>query len=142
VIVPAVATIASAACLATPVHGGVVKAGPFVGRVAPGYDVVGGRLRLHVGPWRVRRGLIRQPASTMSVRSTTRTVVWTVGAVGATESQTWNFALAAGAVISATAANAETIFMRDLHRPRGKGSQRREERIRIRLRKCRVREPS
>jgi len=52
--------VASAACLATPVHGDVVKAGPFVGHIAPGYDVVGGRFRLHVGPWRVPGGLTQK----------------------------------------------------------------------------------
>jgi hypothetical protein len=60
VIVPALASIASAACLATPVHGDVVKAGPFAGGLAPGYDVVDGRFRLHVGPWRVRGGLTQK----------------------------------------------------------------------------------
>jgi hypothetical protein len=39
-------------CLATPVHGNVVKAGPFTGYLARQYDVVAGRFRLHVGPYR------------------------------------------------------------------------------------------
>jgi hypothetical protein len=46
------AFLASAACLATPVHGNVVRAGPFVGYVVPLYDVVNGRFRLHVGEYR------------------------------------------------------------------------------------------
>jgi hypothetical protein len=60
VLVSALAALASAACVATPVRGDVVKAGPFVGRIAPGYDVVDGRFRLHVGPWRVRGGLTQK----------------------------------------------------------------------------------
>jgi hypothetical protein len=46
------ALLASAACLATPVHGDVVRAGPFVGYVVPQYDVINGRFRLHVGGYR------------------------------------------------------------------------------------------
>jgi hypothetical protein len=46
------ALLASVACLATPVHGDVVRAGPFVGGIAPQYDVVNGRFRLHVGEYR------------------------------------------------------------------------------------------
>ena len=46
------ALLASAACLATPVHGNVVRAGPFVGYIVPQYDVVNGRFRLHVGEYR------------------------------------------------------------------------------------------
>jgi hypothetical protein len=41
-------------CLATPVNGGVVRAGPFTGGIDPDYDIVNGRFRLHVGPWRDR----------------------------------------------------------------------------------------
>jgi hypothetical protein len=48
------AALASVACLATPVHGDVVRAGPFVGGIAPQYDVVNGRFRLHVGGYRDR----------------------------------------------------------------------------------------
>ncbi len=48
------ALLASAACLATPVHGGKVMAGPFTGVVIPQYDVVQGRFRLHVGSYRNR----------------------------------------------------------------------------------------
>jgi hypothetical protein len=48
------ALLASVACLATPVHGDVVRAGPFVGGIAPQYDVVNGRFRLHVGEYRDR----------------------------------------------------------------------------------------
>ena len=48
------ALLASAACLATPVQGNKVKAGPFTGVVMPQYDVVQGRFRLHVGPYRDR----------------------------------------------------------------------------------------
>ena len=54
------AALASAACLATPVHGEVVRAGPFTGYVSPGYDVVDGRFRLHVGPYRVPGGLTQK----------------------------------------------------------------------------------
>jgi hypothetical protein len=39
-------------CAATPVRGNVVKAGVFTGYIAPRYDVVGGRFRLHVGEYR------------------------------------------------------------------------------------------
>jgi hypothetical protein len=46
------ALVASAACLATPVHGDVVRAGPFSGYVVPQYDVINGRFRLHVGGYR------------------------------------------------------------------------------------------
>jgi hypothetical protein len=48
------ALFASAACLATPVHGNTVRAGPFVGYIVPQYDVVNGRFRLHVGEYRDR----------------------------------------------------------------------------------------
>jgi len=48
------ALLASVACLATPVHGDVVRAGPFVGGIARQYDVVNGRFRLHVGGYRDR----------------------------------------------------------------------------------------
>jgi hypothetical protein len=41
-------------CMATLVHGDVVRAGPFAGGIYPKYDVVNGRFRLHVGPWRDR----------------------------------------------------------------------------------------
>lgn len=41
-------------CAAQPVRGNVVKAGVFTGYVAPQYDVVGGRFRLHVGDYRNR----------------------------------------------------------------------------------------
>ena len=41
-------------CLATSVRGDVVRAGPFTGGIDPDYDVVNGRFRLHVGPWRDR----------------------------------------------------------------------------------------
>lgn len=49
----ALASLAAATCLATPVHGERVHAGPFVGYLTPGYDVVGGRFRLHVGQYRI-----------------------------------------------------------------------------------------
>jgi hypothetical protein len=39
---------------ATRVDGSKVRAGPFVGLIAPEYDVVNGRFRLHVGPYRDR----------------------------------------------------------------------------------------
>jgi hypothetical protein len=41
-------------CAATQVRGQVVKAGVFTGYIAPSYDVVGGRFRLHVGDYRNR----------------------------------------------------------------------------------------
>ena len=41
-------------CLATPVHGDIVRAGPFTGGIDTDYDVVNGRFRLHVGAWRDR----------------------------------------------------------------------------------------
>jgi hypothetical protein len=44
--------LVSAACLAAPVHGGVVRAGPFVGYITQDYDVINGRFRLHVGDYR------------------------------------------------------------------------------------------
>ena len=49
---PLVPLLASVACLATPVHGDVVRAGPFTGYIVPQYDVVKGRFRLHVGAYR------------------------------------------------------------------------------------------
>jgi hypothetical protein len=57
VIASVLSVLASATCLATPVHGDVVRAGPFIGGITPGYDAVDGRLRLHVGPYRVPGGL-------------------------------------------------------------------------------------
>jgi hypothetical protein len=48
------ALFASAVCLATPVHADTVRAGSFVGYIVPQYDVVNGRLRLHVGKYRDR----------------------------------------------------------------------------------------
>jgi len=39
---------------ATRVDGAKVRAGPFVGLIYPEYDVVNGRFRLHVGPYRDR----------------------------------------------------------------------------------------
>jgi heat shock protein HslJ len=39
---------------ATRVDGSEVRAGPFVGLIHPEYDVVNGRFRLHVGPYRDR----------------------------------------------------------------------------------------
>jgi hypothetical protein len=41
-------------CLAAPVEGDRVHAGPFSGLIMPEYDVVDGRFRLHVGPYRDR----------------------------------------------------------------------------------------
>jgi hypothetical protein len=41
-------------CLAAPVDGNRVHAGPFTGLITPEYDVVGGRFRLHVGDYRDR----------------------------------------------------------------------------------------
>jgi hypothetical protein len=60
VIAPVLAALASATCLATPVHGESVRAGPFVGYLTPGYDVVRGRIRLHVGPYRVPGSLTQK----------------------------------------------------------------------------------
>jgi hypothetical protein len=48
------ATNASFTCAATPVQGQYVHAGPFAGAITPDYDIVNGRFRLHVGPWRDR----------------------------------------------------------------------------------------
>ena len=57
----ALGVLAASACLAAPVHAGKVHAGPFTAAVQPRYDVVGGRFRLHVGPYRdVRRRIIQQ----------------------------------------------------------------------------------
>jgi hypothetical protein len=56
---PAAVALTSAACLATPVHGSIVKAPPFTGRIAPQHDVVDGRFALHVGP-------LRDPATELS----------------------------------------------------------------------------
>lgn len=39
-------------CPAALVRNGKVKVGPFTGLIAPQYDVVNGRFRLHVGPYR------------------------------------------------------------------------------------------
>jgi hypothetical protein len=44
----------SFACLATPVRGDYVHAGPFAGGIDSDYDIMNGRFRLHVGPWRDR----------------------------------------------------------------------------------------
>lgn len=51
---PALAALAAATCLATPVSadGTRVKAGPFVGYTVPDYDVVNGRFSLRVGGMR------------------------------------------------------------------------------------------
>jgi hypothetical protein len=54
------ALLASATCLATPVHGDAVRAGPFTGYVVPQYDVVNGRFRLHVGAYRNRAAGLSQ----------------------------------------------------------------------------------
>jgi len=48
----ALALMATAACVAAPVQAGKVHAGPYTGTVIPRYDAVGGRFRLHVGPYR------------------------------------------------------------------------------------------
>ena len=44
----------SLTCLATPIRGLYVHAGPFAGGIDPDYDIVNGRFRLHVGAWRDR----------------------------------------------------------------------------------------
>ena len=41
-------------CMATPVRGEYVHAGPFAGAIARYYDILNGRFRLHVGAWRDR----------------------------------------------------------------------------------------
>jgi hypothetical protein len=57
------AAIASASCLATPVHGNTVRAGPFAGVILRRYDVLNGRFRLHVGQYRdARTGLSQKIA--------------------------------------------------------------------------------
>jgi hypothetical protein len=48
------ASESSLPCLATPVRGDYVHAGPFAGGIDPDYDILKGRFRLHVGPWRNR----------------------------------------------------------------------------------------
>jgi hypothetical protein len=59
------ALIASVSCLATPVRTSqtgspFVRSGPITGYVTAGYDVVGGRFSLHVGPWRVKDDLTQK----------------------------------------------------------------------------------
>jgi hypothetical protein len=54
------AATASALCLATPVHGDVVRAGPFTGAILRRDDVLDGRFRLHVGPYRDARRRLSQ----------------------------------------------------------------------------------
>ena len=55
------ALVAASACLAAPVQAGKVHAGPFTATVQRPYDVVNGRFRLHVGPYRdAKRHLIQQ----------------------------------------------------------------------------------
>jgi hypothetical protein len=51
---PALAALAAATCLATPVSadGSRVKVGPFVGYIVPSHDVVNGRFSLRVGGMR------------------------------------------------------------------------------------------
>jgi hypothetical protein len=57
----ALAVVAASACLAAPVQAGKVHAGPFTAAVQRPYDVVNGRFRLHVGPYRdAKRHLIQQ----------------------------------------------------------------------------------
>jgi hypothetical protein len=51
---PGRASASSVTCLATPVRGGYVHAGPFAGGIDPEYDILNGRFRLHVGAWRDR----------------------------------------------------------------------------------------
>jgi hypothetical protein len=47
-------------CLAVRVHGVRLKAGPFTGLIRRAYDVVDGRFRLHVGPFRDRASGLNQ----------------------------------------------------------------------------------
>jgi len=55
------AVVAASACLAAPVQSGKVHAGPFTAAVQRPYDVVNGRFRLHVGPYRdAKRRVIQQ----------------------------------------------------------------------------------
>jgi hypothetical protein len=57
------AAIASGLCLATPVHGSIVRAGAFSGAIVRRYDVLDRRFRLHVGPYRdARTGLSQKIA--------------------------------------------------------------------------------
>jgi hypothetical protein len=60
------ALLTAAACVAAPVQAGKVHAGPFTAAVTPKYDSVGGRFRLHVGPYRD------------SARRLTQTLTWNV----------------------------------------------------------------
>ena len=48
------AKVSTFTCLATPVRADYVHAGPFAGGIDPDYDILNGRFRLHVGPWRNR----------------------------------------------------------------------------------------
>jgi hypothetical protein len=51
----------AAACIVSPVGGSTVHAGVISGGIAADYDVVDGRFRLHVGPYRdVERGLTQK----------------------------------------------------------------------------------
>jgi hypothetical protein len=54
------AATASTLCLATPVHGNIVRAGAFSGAIVRRYDVLDGRFRLHVGPYRDARTRLSQ----------------------------------------------------------------------------------
>jgi hypothetical protein len=78
------AVLASAACLATPVRQGLhvpaVRAGPFLGLVAPEYDIVDGRFSLHVGPERdPTRGLSQKIPWFASTRSPVKASVVVTG---------------------------------------------------------------
>jgi hypothetical protein len=52
--------VGSVTCAATPVDGDSVRAGPLKGLIAPQYDVIDGRFRLHVGSYRDRTAGLSQ----------------------------------------------------------------------------------
>ena len=57
-------------CLATSVHGNIVRAGAFSGAILRRYDVLNDRFRLHVGPYRdARRQLSQKIAWSVSPRA-------------------------------------------------------------------------
>jgi hypothetical protein len=71
----------SSTCQATPVEGGLeradgsiaphfVRAGPFRGYISPTYDIVEGRFRLHVGPYRDRATGLTQKILWLASRRT------------------------------------------------------------------------
>jgi hypothetical protein len=82
--VPLAVVLAAAVCFATPVrqerHVPAVRAGPFLGLIAPEYDVVDGRFSLHVGPERdPARGLSQKIPWFASTRSPVKPSVVVTG---------------------------------------------------------------